>query len=341
MEQNSETQTGNQEKEKTYSESSNEENEDKKGSTSIISNGSAKSPKNKKQKTKEKEESSIKKVKTKKHQKKKMLKSIKKNKKIVEAKDEEDESKKDSKEVNGKKNNDDFIIEIEEKEEVDVSSISDKKKKIKKKEKGKKKQKNENQSIKGYSAFSFFEKEKFKERNCQEGNARDYVKQISLQWKNMTAEEKEPYEKMVLEYKKNNNCFQDSEKKKFNGKKRKRNTKTDADGDGDDDCDDDGDVVVDSNDKDNGNCENGGEAKIKSTFDLNEIKSKFSPLKKKMKSINFSVCGNNEKNNVDKGKTSEIGNHEDDVNEYICSVLVPFVNVSYELFKGIGIIKSN
>ena len=116
--------------------------------------------------------------------------------------------------------NDDVIIEIDENKEP--SQPQQKKKKIKKLKSRKSNKKNV-QSINGFNPFTFFEKEKFKDISCKDIKPSDYVKQISLLWRNMTDEEKEPYKQMALEYKKNNlNLSQNTENKLIN-KKRKRN----------------------------------------------------------------------------------------------------------------------
>jgi len=42
------------------------------------------------------------------------------------------------------------------------------------------------QFINGYNPFIFYEKEKFKDVNIKEVNAREYVKKISAEWKKMS-----------------------------------------------------------------------------------------------------------------------------------------------------------
>ena len=116
-----------------------------------------------------------------------------------------DNSKKEKKD--NKKN--EFIIEIPEEAGKNSSTPEKAKtgKKSKKKKTSEKPAKKRGPNLVGYSPFTFYEKEKFKEINCKEINARQYVSQISLKWRNMSDEEKEPYAKMALDFMKNENLL--------------------------------------------------------------------------------------------------------------------------------------
>ena len=132
-----------------------------------------------------------------------------------------DNSKKEKKD--NKKN--EFIIEIPEEAGKNSSTPEKAKtgKKSKKKKTSEKPAKKRGPNLVGNSPFTFYEKEKFKEINCKEINARQYVSQISLKWRNMSDEEKEPYAKMALDFMKNENLLdKDGEPVQMIKKKRKR-----------------------------------------------------------------------------------------------------------------------
>ena len=76
--------------------------------------------------------------------------------------------------------------------------------------------------IRGYGPFNFFEKEKFKGYIPTGISHRDYVRQISAEWRKMNKNEKEPYLKMAVEFAKN--VTQNGEEMLLS-KKRKRTNK--------------------------------------------------------------------------------------------------------------------
>ena len=130
-------------------------------------------------------------------------------------------SKKEKKE----NKNAELIIEIPEEAGKNSSTPEKGKtgKKSKKKKTSEKPAKKRGPNLVGYSPFTFYEKEKIKEINCKEINARQYVSQISLKWRNMSDEEKGPYAKMALDFMKNENLLdKDGEPVQMIKKKRKR-----------------------------------------------------------------------------------------------------------------------
>ena len=199
-----------------------------------------------------------------------------------------------------KQDNGDVLVEIDQ--DKNSSLPPEKEKKYKKKEKSDKSDKKENLNFKGYSAFSFYEKEKFKEHNNKEIKQRDFVKKISLEWKKMSEAEKEPYIQLFLDFKKNNN-FPDQSK--LIKKKRKRATSPSC-----------GDCVRDK----------------KGHFSAinHEIKKTSLSIEKKFDNFNRE----SKNNKIDKSKE----NYGGIANEYLRSVVVPLVKISYEFFKDKGAI---
>jgi hypothetical protein len=217
---------------------------------------------------------------------------------------------KSSKKEKKENKKEEFIIEIPEENGKNTSTPEKNKtrKKSKKKKNSEKAAKKKGLNLGGYSPFTFYEKEKFKEINCKEINARQYVSQISLKWRNMSDEEKEPYAKMALEFMKNQNLLnKDGEPIKMIKKKRKR--------------------PVSQGNKGN-------------------VEKKKEKKSGKIKTEKDSKCvSSDEKNNKIEKKESnglEIKEKNDAcVSEYIYSVFVPFVDKSYEFFNSRGILKSN
>lgn len=77
-----------------------------------------------------------------------------------------------------------------------------------------------------YCPFNFFEKEKCKNINFKQVNIREFVSALSSLWKKMSDKEKEPYVKLSENYKKNliDNYSKDNVEVKFLNKKRKKRT---------------------------------------------------------------------------------------------------------------------
>ena len=117
-----------------------------------------------------------------------------------------------------------LTTELEEKGKKMLSLI----KKGKKKKKKVAKREGEKPCIlRGYTPFNFFEKEKFKGNIPTGITHRDYVIQISAEWRKMNENEKEPYLKMAVEFAKN--VTQNGEELLIS-KKRKRTNKKEEEG---------------------------------------------------------------------------------------------------------------
>ena len=250
--------------------------------------------------------------------KKKTLKKKNQSKKEKEKKksDNKNNELQDSNKSKDKKEGSNIVIQSDEEEGSDIIIEIDEKnnlpkhvpdKKSIKKTKKKKSQKKKSQFLSGYNPFIFFEKEKFKEVNFKEVKQTEYVKQLAYLWRNMSDENKEPYVKMALDFKEKKLANQLEEKNLIN-KKRKRNTTGDQD-------------------------------------EYNEIKEKKSKEKceeKKSTPVHLKsnlTCGKRNKSEVKKGKV--FGNKVYDekyMEEYVYSVLVPFVDKSYQFLKDKGII---
>ena len=82
-----------------------------------------------------------------------------------------------------------------------------------------------NKYLRGHCPFNFFEKEKCKNVDFKKVNVRSYISAISAQWKVMTDKEKEPYVKLSEEFKRKilaSNNLDDLEEIRLSNKKRKR-----------------------------------------------------------------------------------------------------------------------
>ena len=117
-----------------------------------------------------------------------------------------------------------LTTELEEKAKKTPSPI---KKGKKKKKKLAKRDGEKSCILPGYSPFNFFEKEKFKGNIPTGITHRDYVIQISADWRKMNENEKEPYLKMAVEFAKN--VTQNGEELLIS-KKRKRTNKKEEEG---------------------------------------------------------------------------------------------------------------
>jgi hypothetical protein len=130
-----------------------------------------------------------------------------------------------SKEVatnNNYRNNTNIIIEIKDDKEISPSKLEKYENQISKGVKKKQSKKTNNPYVHGYYPFIFYEKQKCKENDFSKISVKDYIKQISNQWKKMSEEEKEPYVKLALDYKRNLSNKPIIEKQLLS-KKRKRN----------------------------------------------------------------------------------------------------------------------
>lgn len=215
-------------------------------------------------------------------------------------------SKKEKKEIK----KDELIIEIPEDKGKNASTPEKSKtgKKSKKKKTSEKSAKKRGPNLGGYSPFTFYEKEKFKEINCKEINARQYVSQISMKWRNMSDEEKEPYLKMALDFMKNQNLLnKDGEPIQMIKKKRKRPASQGDKGHGEK-----------KKEKKSG--------KIKTEKDSKSVSS--DEKQDKTERNESDALEIKEKNDVS-------------ISEYIYSVFVPFIDKTYEFFNSRGIIQSN
>ena len=202
---------------------------------------------------------------------------------------------------NGSNSNSDLVIEIDE-------DNNPKKKKKPYSVKAKKKHfiKPKSQYLQGYNPFIFYEKEKCYNIDFSKVNARDYIKEIAYQWKTMTEEEKEPYVKLAIDFKKNSTINQGEEK--MLQKKRKRN------------------IVKDVNKK-----------KKKKKEKKNEMHKS---LSESLKSVGFADSNSALKRNKSETKLEKMKLEKDDcgddVKSYINSVLIPFIKKSYHYFMKKG-----
>ena len=228
--------------------------------------------------------------------------AVKKKKKETKKKEEiiSNESNEINENINSQ-DNADFYVEINQDE--NYSLLSEKETIFQKKEKSEKCNKRGRLSFRGYSPFSFYEKERFKGHNNKKIKQRDFVKQISMEWKNMSEEEKEPYIQQFLDFKKSN-C----PRTKLIQNKRKRVTRSSC-----------GESFTNK----------------KGQFSTNnhEIKKFYFSPKKKI---------NNSYSESKKSKNSKLDNSKDNyegiANEYLRKVIAPLVEMSYDFFKKKGII---
>lgn len=211
-----------------------------------------------------------------------------------------------SKEVstnNNSNNNSNIIIEIKEDKEISPSKLAKYENQISKAVKKKQSKKTNNPYVHGYYPFIFYEKQKCKENDFSKISVKDYIKQISNQWKKMSEEEKEPYVKLALEYKRNVSNKPIIEKQLLS-KKRKRNET----------------------------------ARIQE--EKNSKRKSLSVSSKSSKLVSVSVIKKRNrsetKNNILSMKKND---SVDNMNEFIYSVLVPFVEKAYEFFRKKGINK--
>ena len=210
------------------------------------------------------------------------------------------ESIKEESSHNGSNSNSDLVIEIDE--------DNPKKKKRPYSDKAKKKNfiKPKSQYLQGYNPFIFYEKEKCYNIDFSKVNARDYIKEIAYQWKTMSEEEKEPYVKLAIDFKKNSTIMAEDEK--MLNKKRKRN------------------IVKDVNKK-----------KKKKKAKKNDMHKS---LSESLKSVGFADSNSSAKRNKSETKLEKMKLEKDDcgddVKSYINSVLIPFVKKSYHYFMKKG-----
>jgi hypothetical protein len=202
---------------------------------------------------------------------------------------------------NASNSNSDLVIEIDEE-----NNPKKKKRPYSAKAKKKKFIKPKSQYLQGYNPFIFYEKEKCYNIDFSKVNARDYIKEIAYQWKTMTEEEKEPYVKLAIDFKKNSTINQGEEK--MLQKKRKRN------------------IVKDVNKK-----------KKKKKEKKNEMHKS---LSESLKSVGFADSNSAVKRNKSETKLEKMKLEKDDcgddVKNYINSVLIPFVKKSYHYFMKKG-----
>ena len=196
-----------------------------------------------------------------------------------------------------------IIIEIKEDKEISPSKLAKYENQISKAVKKKQSKKTNNPYVHGYYPFIFYEKQKCKENDFSKISVKDYIKQISNQWKKMSEEEKEPYVKLALDYKRNLSNKPIIEKQLLS-KKRKRNET----------------------------------ARIQE--EKNSKRKSLSVSSKSSKIVSVSVIKKRNrsetKNNILSMKKND---SVDNMNEFIYSVLVPFVEKAYEFFRKKGINK--
>ena len=176
--------------------------------------------------------------------------------------------------------------------------------------------------LRGYNPFIFYEKEKFKEINLKEINQREYVKQISAEWKKMTEEEKEPYLKMAIEF--TNKMVAQNGEGLLIGKKRKKTKKKGKK------------EMKEEKEDDEGIEEKDGEESKVHVKKNKKKKSDSIPNSVDEKKIKNVKCDVDDDNYDDQENNGEPFNNSD----FVCSVVVPFVEKSYEYFTSKGIIKN-
>ena len=176
--------------------------------------------------------------------------------------------------------------------------------------------------LRGYNPFIFYEKEKFKEINVKEINQREYVKQISAEWKKMTDEEKEPYLKMAIEF--TNNMVAQNGEGSLIAKKRKKTKKKGKK------------EMKEEKEDDEGNEEKDGEESKVHVKKNKKKKSDSIPNSVDEKKIKNVKCDVDDDNYDDQENNGELFNNSD----FVKSVVVPFVEKSYEYFTSKGIIKN-
>ena len=210
------------------------------------------------------------------------------------------ESIKEESSHNGSNGNSDLVIEIDE-----DKNQNKKKRPYSVKAKKKKFIKPKSQYLQGYNPFIFYEKEKCYNIDFSKVNARDYIKEIAYQWKTMTDEEKEPYVKLAIDFKKNSTIIPEEEK--MLNKKRKRNIEKDAN------------------------------KKKKKKAKKKEIHKS---LSESLKSVGFADSNSAIKRNKSETKFEKMKleklDCDDDVKSYINSVLIPFIKKSYHYFMKKG-----
>ena len=226
----------------------------------------------------------------------------------------------------------------------------------------KKKKIHKSRFLRGHCPFNFFEKEKCKNMDFKKINIRTYISQISAQWKLMSDKEKEPYVKLSEEFKKkflaNNNIDEDDIPKLIN-KKRKRkkkninsNTKLNL---GYKNIKKEGENIINNNNLDNFSIyttskyikKKGNNITNKNISEKNNIENKFAENESSSgvqqtveKSENEKKENNNNELNIfndicDKFKALKCIS-ENEINEYIKTILLPFVLKSLEFLNGIN-----
>ena len=228
-------------------------------------------------------------------------------------------------------------------------------------------QKNNNKRryLRGHCPFNFFEKEKCKNMDFKKINVRNYISTISAQWKIMTDKEKEPYVKLSEEFKRKileNNNLDDLEEMKLSNKKRRRRKRN----------------ANQVNKDNNNNIINKDEPKIINNninFNNNKIEN-FSVyttnryVKKKAKINNNEINTNenksaenetssyiqqttekneNDKKNINNNFLNELSDKfkilknvsDNKTNDFIKSVLIPFVAKSLEFLNNLTPDKGN
>ena len=226
-----------------------------------------------------------------------------------------------------------LTIEINEEER---KTPSPKKRGRKKKENFAKSDGKEKLSIlRGYNPFVFYEKEKFKGINFKEINQREYVRQISAQWRKMSEKEKEPYLKMAVDF--TNNVIQNGDEALMAKKRKKTKKKEKKEGK------EDKEEKKEKESKEEKEGKEGKEEKIgKEEKEGKSDKVHIKKEKEKKYNSNSADEKKIKKNKCDvdvddkKEKNGEFLEHN-----YICSVVVPFVKQSYEYFCSKGVIEEH
>ena len=222
--------------------------------------------------------------------------------------------------------------------------------------------------LRGHCPFNFFEKEMCKNMNFKKINLRMYISEISAKWKTMTDKEKEPYVKLSEEFKNNyiaNNGFDEFEEHKITSKKRRRRKRNIINNTNNNNSTNqlinpnmaEGTKIINNNINFNNN-------KIDnfSVYTTNKyVKKKMNPINSLIPNLNEKSFNENksfenetssyiqqtlEKSENDKKENNFISElsdkfkilkniSESQMNEYIKSVLIPFVVKSFEFLNNI------
>ena len=181
----------------------------------------------------------------------------------------------------------------------------------------------------GHCPFNFFEKEKCKNIDFKKVNIRTYISNISAEWEKMSDKEKEPYVKLSDEFKNNylaQISLDYSQKQKVISRKRRRKCRTIAKSN------------IDNNNSINNN--NGNSSKSKFTQRLTNNKINYNNNNSsQLESFSIYTTNKYTKKKVNENNDNKNilikNNSANKMNEYINSVLIPFLVKSFNFIKSL------